>query len=106
MPVNHRGFLTSPQLAEAFGGVKMTVKKWKTKLGDTENHRWLLPARRSKGTAPKPSTWCPVAFAHLLRERGPEVIDQQLSRAFLSPALKPWMSEWQEATRERNAFGQ
>lgn len=104
-PVSPTRPLTSPQLADAFDGVELTVDKWRTKLGDTNNHQWLLPAQRSKGTAPNPSTWCPVAFADLLHKRGTK--PAELNRCFLTvQALKPWLAEWQEATRERNNFGQ
>ena len=98
--------LTTPQIADAFDGIGgLSAKEWSDKLGDVNNHQWLLPARAARGSAPRPSTWWPLRFADLLEKRG--TTHDSLNRAFLGqPALKPWLAEWQEAKRERNAFGE
>jgi hypothetical protein len=98
--------LTTPDIAEAFDGIDgKAADQWRSKLGDVNNHKWLLPARAAKARAPKPSTWWPLKFADLLLKRG-ESCDS-LTRAFLSaPKLKPWLHLWQEKKRTRNAFGQ
>jgi hypothetical protein len=98
--------LTTPEIAEAFDGIGgQTAKQWRDKLGDVNNHQWLIDARAQKATAPKPATWWPIKFAELLRTR--DATDESLNRAFLTaPKLKPWLPLWQEKRRERNAFGQ
>ena len=98
--------LTTPEVADAFDGVNVqTAKQWRDKLGDVNNHQWLLPARAAKGAAPTPATWWPVLLAELLIKRGATA--ESLNRAFLvEPKLKPWLPHWQEKRRERNAFGQ
>ena len=97
--------LTTRKIADAFADIDgQTAQQWRDKLGDVNNHRWLLPARAARNSAPRPSTWWPLKFADLLGERG--TTHDSLNRAFLGqPALKPWLAEWQEAKRERNAFG-
>lgn len=97
--------LTTPELADAFDGIMgIDSNSWRTKLGDINNHQWLLPARRFKGSAPKPSTWCPLEFARRLLERGASL--DELNRRFVAEAaLRPWRNAWQEEHRERNAFG-
>lgn len=95
-----RGLATS-QIAEAFA----CVPGLKRKLGDVNNHSWLLPAQVERGSAPKPSKWCPLELAAILISRG--TADDVLNRAFLQEVtLKAWLTEWQESRRERNAFGQ
>jgi hypothetical protein len=98
--------LSTPRLAEAFDDTdNKSAKQWRRILGDVNNHHWLLDARADRGTAPRPTTWWPLKFAALLEKRG--VTFDSLNRAFLtSPTLKPWLRHWQEARRERNAFGQ
>ena len=97
--------LTTRKIADAFADIDgQTAQQWRDKLGDVNNHRWLLPARAARNSAPRPSTWWPLKFADLLEERGTTL--DSLKQAFLhQPALKPWLAEWQEAKRERNAFG-
>lgn len=97
--------LTTPDIADAFDGIDgQSAKQWRDKLGDVNNHQWLLPARAARAAAPKSATWWPIAFAELLLERGTEA--DSLNRAFLMvPKLKPWLLLWQEKRRERNAFG-
>ena len=97
--------LTTPQMADAFEGIDgQTAKQWREKLGDTKNHQWLLPALHARGSAPTPSTWWPLEFARVLQGRGATF--ENLNGAFLTvPVLKRWLPEWQEAHRERNAFG-
>lgn len=98
--------LPTGEIADAFDGIGgRTSTQWRNALGDPRNHQWVLPARAVQGTAPTPSTWCPLKFACLLRDRGETV--ESLNRVFLeAPKLKPWRHDWQEAMRERNAFGQ
>jgi len=98
--------LTTPDIADAFDGIDgQTAKQWRDKLGDVNNHQWLIDAQAQKATAPKPATWWPIKFAELLRTR--DATDESLNRAFLTaPKLKPWLPLWQEKRRERNAFGQ
>lgn len=94
-----RGLDTSA-IAEAFS----CIDGLRRKLSDANNHKWLIPARITQGVPPKPSTWCPLKLAKILLDRGASA--EGLSRAFLKEvALKPWLTEWQEAKRERNAFG-
>lgn len=91
--------LTTPKIAEAFSCV------WSGTKALSDPGKWLLPARRYQGKAPKSSTWCPIALAELLKARGTD--DDALKRLFLTePLLKPWLLEWQTARRELNAFGQ
>jgi hypothetical protein len=60
--------LTTPEIAEAFDGIGgQTAKQWRDKLGDVNNHQWLIDARAQKATAPKPATWWPIKFAELTR---------------------------------------
>jgi hypothetical protein len=93
--------LPTPQIAEAFS----FVLGLKEKLGDVNNHRWLLPARLTKGNRPTPATWCPLKLADLLVSNG-STNEQPINAAFVSSqALRAWRDEWQEARRERNAFG-
>ena len=98
--------LTTPDIADAFEGIEeQTAKQWRDKLGDVNNHQWVVTARAEKGRAPKPATWWPVAFAELLLAR--DASEESLNRAFITaPKLKPWLPLWQEKHRERNAFGQ
>lgn len=98
--------LTTPEIADAFDGIDgQTAKQWSDKLGDVNNHQWLVGARALKVKAPKPATWWPIEFAELLLAR--EASAESLNRAFSTkPKLKPWMLLWQEKRRERNAFGQ
>ena len=98
--------LTTPEIADAFDGIDgLTARQWRDKLGDANNHQWVMPARAEKATAPKASTWWPITLAELLVAR--EASDESLNRAFLTaPKLKPWLPLWQEKRRERNAFGQ
>ena len=98
--------LTTPEIADAFDGVDgKTAKQWRGKLGDVNNHQWLIEARAQKAPAPRPATWWPIAFAELLLARGAS--DESLYRAFVAaPKLKPWLALWQEKRRDRNAFGQ
>ena len=98
--------LSTPDLARAFDDVGgQTEAQWRRKLGDANNHRWVLPARAQQRAAPNPSTWWPIAFAELLlRGRASEA---SLNSAFMTaPKLKPWLPHWQAKRRERNAFGQ
>ena len=61
--------LTTPEVAEAFDGIDgQTAKQWRSKLGDVNNHQWLLPARAAR-VSPKPATWWPLKFADLLLKR-------------------------------------
>ena len=98
--------LTTPDIADAFDDIGgQTAQQWRDKLGDVNNHQWLIEARAEKRTAPKPTTWWPIKFAELLLAR--EASAESLNRAFsTAPKLKPWLSVWQERRRERNAFGQ
>ena len=98
--------IETPDIADAFDGVYgQTAKQWRDKLGDVNNHQWVLPARAEKARAPAKATWWPIAFAELLLARGAS--DESLNRAFLTALkLKPWLPLWQEKRRERNAFGQ
>lgn len=98
--------LTTPEVADAFDGVDgQTAKQWRDKLGDVNNHQWLIEARAQRAAAPRPTTWWPIAFAELLLARGAS--DESLNRAFVAaPKLRPWLALWQEKRRERNAFGQ
>jgi hypothetical protein len=98
--------LTTPQVSDAFDGVLgFTSMQWKRKLGDVNNHKWLLPARITLGAQPKPSTWCPLKLAELVSEK--DMDDSALRRAFLEKqTLKSWLLQWQEQRRQRNAFGQ
>jgi hypothetical protein len=98
--------LTTPDIADAFDGIGgQTAQQWRAKLGDVNNHQWLIGARALAAKAPKPATWWPIAFAELLLAR--EASAESLKRAFLTqPKLKPWLPIWQEKHRERNAFGQ
>lgn len=98
--------LKTGELAEAFDGIDgVGADKWRQWLGDLKNHSWLKPARATIGMAPNPATWWPLKFAELLLERGRPA--DSLNRAFLTvQALKPWLHDWQEARRERDAFGQ
>lgn len=98
--------LPTGEVADAFDGIAgKTSTQWRNTLGDAQNHQWVLPARAVQGTAPTASTWWPLKFARLLQDRGATV--ESLNRVFLAaPKLKPWLHHWQEATRERNAFGQ
>lgn len=98
--------LTTPDIAEAFDGIyEQTAKQWRNKLGDVNNHQWLVDARAEMAKAPKPAKWWPIKFAKLLIERGASA--ESLNRAFLKePKLKPWLVLWQENQKERNAFGQ
>ena len=96
--------LTTPELADAFDDIEVSAERWRKRLGDLRNHAWLALARATATKAPTPASWYPLKFAELLRERG--ATDDCLNRAFLAPALKPWRLKWQEARRERNAFGQ
>ena len=97
--------LTTPVMAQAFDGIlDLTEEKWRSKLGDVNNHQWLAAARVEQGKAPKPSKWNPCKLADLLLKR--DVSSDALNRRFLEvPTLKPWLSVWQEAKQERNAFG-
>ena len=97
--------LTTPDIADAFDGIDgQTAKQWRDKLGDVNNHRWLIKARAQTAKAPKPATWLPIKFAELLLAR--EASIDSLNRAFVNaPKLKPWLPLWQEKRRERNAFG-
>ena len=97
--------LTTPEIADAFDGIDgQTAKQWRDKLGDVNNHRWLIKARAQTAKAPKPATWLPIKFAELLLAR--EASIDSLNRAFVNaPKLKPWLPLWQEKRRERNAFG-
>lgn len=97
--------LTTPELADAFDGIDdVSAEQWRRRLGDLKNHAWLMPARANAGRAPRPSTWLPLRFAELLMER--DVAFETLNRKFLTvPKLKPWLPAWQEARRDRNAFG-
>ena len=101
-----RAPLTTPEMAEAFDGIcECDSAQWKRKLGDVNNHGWVLPARTAKGIAPKPSTWEPIVFACLLEKRDATL--ESLNKKFLKePRLKPWLHDWQEKRREKNAFGQ
>ena len=98
--------LATPELADAFDGIdEVTAAQWRSRLGDLRKHKWMRPARATKGRAPNPATWWPLKFAELLHERGTSY--ESLNRAFLNvAALKPWLPEWQAARRERNAFCQ
>jgi hypothetical protein len=98
--------LSTPQIADAFDGVHgLTSTQWKQRLGDPKHHQWLLPARASQGVAPKPSTWWPIKLAELVSEKNPN--DPALKKVFLErQTLKPWLHQWQEQRRQRNAFGQ
>jgi hypothetical protein len=98
--------LTTAEIADAFDGINDTsATRWRKRLGDVNNHEWLLPARAVKASAPKSATWCPLVFAGLLLER--KASGERLNRAFLNiPMLKPWLKLWQEQKRERSAFGQ
>lgn len=93
--------LPTSQVAEAFS----FVAGLKAKLGDVNNHQWLLPARLTQGRKPNPATWCPLRLAEILLSKG-KASESDLSRAFVMvAALRPWRDSWQEAKRERNAFG-
>lgn len=98
--------LPTGKLAEAFDGIfGSSSEMWKSRLADTRNHSWVLPARITRGVAPKPSAWCPLEFARLLLKRGAKA--EELRRLFISQrVLSPWREKWQEEDRERNAFGQ
>ena len=98
--------LTTPDIADAFDGINgQTAQQWRDKLGDVNNHQWLVEARAARASAPRPATWWPIKFAELLRAR--KATDESLDHAFLTvPKLKPWLPLWQEKRRERNAFGQ
>ena len=98
--------LTTPDIADAFDGIDgQTAQQWRDKLGDVNNHQWLIEARAQKAPAPRPATWWPIKLAELLRTR--DATDESLNRAFATaPKLKPWLPLWQEKRRERNAFGQ
>jgi len=98
--------LVTPAIADAFDGIDgLSAMQWRGKLGDLNNHQWLLPALAARGKAPSPSTWWPLKLADLLQGRG--VTLDSLNRLFLkAPALRPWLPEWQESKHERNAFGQ
>lgn len=97
--------LSTPDIALAFDGVgEQTESQWRRKLGDVNNHQWVLPARAHQATAPNPATWWPIAFAELLIQRGAS--EGSLNVAFMNaPKLRPWLPLWQEKRRERNAFG-
>lgn len=98
--------LTTAQIADAFDGVAdATAKRWRKRLGDVGNHQWVLPARAEPGKAPAPAKWWPISLAELVLKRDAQTHDS-LNRKFLhEPALKPWLTGWQELRRERNAFG-
>ena len=98
--------LTTPEIAAAFDGIDgQSSKQWSSKLGDVNNHQWVISARAAKASAPKPATWWPIQFAELLLQR--EASAESLNRAFLAdPKLKAWLTIWQEKRRERNVFGQ
>ena len=98
--------LKTPAIAEAFEGVDgLTAKQWSDRLGDLNNHKWLTPARATQGKAPRPATWWPLKLGEILEARG--IPFDALNRLFLNRrALKPWLPAWQEAKRQRNAFGQ
>ena len=97
--------MATGELADAFDGIMdVTSQQWRKRLGDLSNHPWLKPARATQTAAPHPATWWPLKFAELLLERNASL--ESLNRAFLAPQLKPWLTDWQEAKRERNAFGQ
>lgn len=99
-PVPQRS-LTTTEVSGAFACVPRLNKM----LGDVSNHAWLRSALVVRGKAPKPHRWCPVRLAELLFTR--ELVSLvDLSKAFFSvPALRPWLSDWQELKAERNAFG-
>jgi hypothetical protein len=93
--------LTTAQIAQAFS----FVVGLKAKLGDVNNHKWLLPARQTKGQPPTPATWCPLLLADLLVSKGAATLPN-VNAAFTNvAALRAWRDAWQEARRERNAFG-
>ena len=103
--VNTMKSLNTPELAAAFNGVnQLTESQWKKRLSDVSNHKWLEPARLTKGAKPKPSTWCPI-------ELGKQIMKKSSCKAGLDAAFRnnenllPWRDEWAEFTRERNAFG-
>ena len=98
--------LPTPKIADAFDGIAdATAEQWRKRLGDVGNHRWLLAARAEAAVPPAAATWWPIILAKLLLEREPPTHDS-LNRKFLhEPALKPWLTDWQELRRERNAFG-
>lgn len=97
--------MATGELSDAFDGIMdVTAQQWRKRLGDLSNHPWLKPARATQAAAPNPATWWPLKFAELLLERNAN--PESLNRAFLTPKLKPWLTDWQEVRRERNAFGQ
>lgn len=97
--------LTTPEIADAFDGIDgQSAEQWRRKLGDVNNHKWLLGARAEKAKAPQPARWWPIKLAELVLER--EDCADSLNRAFLTaPTLKQWRPAWQEHRRERDAFG-
>jgi hypothetical protein len=97
--------LTTRMIADAFNGInQVSAAQWLVWLGDLKHHGWLIPARAEKRPAPNSATWWPLKLAELLQKRGAEF--DALNRCFLNaPALKPWLPAWQDARRERNAFG-
>ena len=100
-PVASTAGLPTTEIADAFS----FVDRLKKKLGDVNNHQWLLPAQLTKGQRPTPATWCPLKLADILLSRG-KASEEDLRRAFATrPTLHPWREAWQEARRERNAFG-
>ena len=106
-PQPHEGppALKTPEIADAFDGISgHSAQQWRDMLGDMNNHQWLKAALATQGKAPRPSTWWPLKFADLLLERG--ATRESLNRAFVNaPKLKQWLPNWQQAKRERDAFG-
>lgn len=97
---SNRPTLTTREIAEAFNFLPML----KNALANVRKHSWLESARVTRGHPPVPATWCPLLVAEAIRhKKGHETA---LRHAFAnSPLLLPWRDAWQEAIRERNAFG-
>ena len=93
--------MESTPLAAAFWFVPNLDKK----LANTAKHRWVLPARVRPGNQPIPATWDPVTLAEILVDKR-KVSEDVLHRAFMTEeTLKPWRHLWQEARKDRNAYG-
>lgn len=92
--------LKSGEIAQAFS----FLPTLKNALANMKKHRWLASACVTRGDAPIPATWCPLLVAEAIRQKKGH--ESELRHAFAnSPLLRPWRDAWQEAIRERNAFG-